>query len=62
MAGASLAHFPYNGARSKQRQIPNGLVKWNPQREETDVWEVSKLRSARSLENKHSAVTRERIG
>ena len=49
-------------ARSKQHQISNGLVKWNTQREETDVCEVSNLRSARSLDNKHSAVTRERIG
>ena len=49
-------------ARSKQHLISNGLVKWNTQREETDLWEVSNLRSARSLDNKHSAVTRERIG
>ena len=43
-------------------EISNGLVNWNTQREEKDVWEVSNLRSARSLDNKHSAVTRERIG
>ena len=49
-------------ARSKQHLISNGLVKWNTQREETDLWEVSNLRSARSLDNKHSAVTRERVG
>ena len=35
-------------ARSKQHLISNGLVKWNTQREETDLWEVSNLRSART--------------
>ena len=42
-------------------EISNGLVKWNTQREEKDVWEVSNLRSARSLD-KQAQCSDERKG